>query len=160
MPTEKQLEIESIEFTRGGLNVIGAWVEYEVLELKDGTTRRLEISRTGYAGPVGINDFDGDQEKGRAAIRDRIAQVTGEAAALPFADVAVAQMERDAERLERIRVSGERDEIAAAYERIAAEKRDIENEREQLRTQRDEARNQLLQSEQAALHNRGVRDAG
>lgn len=55
------------------------------------------------------------------------------AAAIPV-DVAVGEIAaalakaEEAERLERIRVTGERDELAAAYTRLAEEKRDVEKQ--------------------------------
>jgi hypothetical protein len=88
------IEIKSIEYTNAGVNIIGTEYDEEVLQLADGTTRVLRSNERGYAAPMGLNDFDGDQELARQKIAEHVAKVTGEAVASPVAEVAVLRAEK------------------------------------------------------------------
>jgi hypothetical protein len=78
----------------------------------------------GYAAPCGINDGKD--------IGEHMTKIMGEAVALPLAERAVLQAERDQERTKRMQAETQREEIAQAYERVVREKEDVERNVAQL----------------------------
>lgn len=139
------IRIKSIEYTEHGVNIIGD--EVEILELADGTTREIHVK--GYAAPMGINDFDGDQELARQKIAEHVAKVTGEAAASPIAEVAVLRAEK--QQLEA-QLNDERITRAKAEQELSTER----TARQLAEAQRNEARDQLLQRPQPENDNSPV----
>lgn len=120
------IKIKSIEYTEAGVNILGD--EVEIVTLQDGSTR--EIKLRGYAAPMGINDFGGDQDLARQKIAEHIAKVTGQAVASPIAEVAVLQAERDAERAAKLVALQERDARQAELESERAARQLAEAQKE------------------------------
>lgn len=136
-------DITNIEYTKYGVNITGIEYDEEVLQLADGTSRTLRTNERGFAAPCGINDGKD--------IEAHVATIVGEAAAKPFAEIAVLQAERNAERQAKEQAAAERDierkakrqaEQAILAER--AEKAILAEQLEKVRGEKD----QLLQRPQ------------
>jgi len=104
------IKITSIEITNSGVNILGD--EVEILELADGTTRELKVR--GYAAPCGINDGKD--------IGAHMTKILGEAVALPIAERAVLQAERNQERAAKQALETELQTERAARQLAEAQK--------------------------------------